>query len=97
MDLIPVIMIYAVFVFILAAVLYKCGFTVLASITLSLIICQIFLNLLKPPSETDSESEQPTSKVAFYITIQYLTPAFAFVVLFSYLLRDRRKIVSFLY
>lgn len=91
MNLSNMLILYVAIVFSITLVLFKAGWRKLPSIILSLIIGQISLNFLYPASLI-SDTDSLNSTLAFYYSIQYLTPIFAFLTLLYYIIKDRKII-----
>ena len=74
MELIHVIYFYAISIVIIYIICIQYGLRSICSIMISLILGQIFMNILKPPQDLDDEYKNIDSSIAFYATIQLLTP-----------------------
>lgn len=64
--------------------------TLISSVVLALLIGQIALNLLAPPTQTDPWTEN-SSTAALYYLIQIGTPLFVLLFVFVICFQDRRR------
>jgi hypothetical protein len=78
MELDIVLSVYVIILIVLIFVFYKSGITILSSIVISIIICFILLNFLKPLSEIDPEFDYGATYV-FYIFIQIMSVIIVFI------------------
>ncbi len=78
MDLVLILVIYLILLVVIIFALFKSGIKIWSSIILGLVICQIILNILKPPSSIDLD-EESGSNYAFYILIQIFTPIIVYI------------------
>ena len=90
MDLAFAIVIYFAFVALFTFIFYRYGMNLGASLIVSFIFGQFILNILKPPQDVDSNESVLSSSLIFYLTIQFLTPIIAMIVVILYAFKDRR-------
>lgn len=78
MELDIILIFYAIILFTLTIIIYKCGIKLFSSFIMSTIISLILLILLKPPNSIDLEYENKSS-YAFYVLILFFTPILVFI------------------
>jgi len=79
------LIVYIVVVIFIFALLLKIRIRAWSSLVISLLIGQIVLNIICPPSQISPwspDSESLTSAMAIYIVIQIITPILAIVYIF---------------
>lgn len=88
------LLVYLVIVIFLFAIFIHLYIKLASALILTLLIGQILLNILCPPSEItpwSPDGESITSSVAIYVVIQILTPIAALVYIFVNAWYDRVK------
>lgn len=78
MELSYILVVYLIILISLIFIFYKFGIKLGGSIISSLIISQILLNLIMPPSNVNLE-EEPMQTYCFYLLIQFLTPIIVYI------------------
>ena len=79
------LVVYIVVVVFIFALLIKIGIRAWSSLIISLLVGQIVLNIICPPSQISPwspDSESLTSAMAIYIVIQIITPVLAILYIF---------------
>jgi hypothetical protein len=89
------LVVYIVVVVFIFALLIKIGIRAWSSLIISLLVGQIVLNIICPPSQISPwspDSESLTSAMAIYIVIQIITPVLAILYIFVNGWYDRYRI-----
>jgi hypothetical protein len=79
------LVVYIVVVVFIFALLIKLGIRAWSSLIITLLVGQIVLNIICPPSQISPwspDSESLTSSMAIYIVIQIITPVLAILYIF---------------
>jgi hypothetical protein len=79
------LVVYIVVVVFIFALLIKIGIRAWSSLIITLLVGQIVLNIICPPSQISPwspDSESLTSSMAIYIVIQIITPVLAILYIF---------------
>lgn len=75
MDVLPSLLLYVVIVILICLIAIRFQIRIWSAIIMSLMLGQIILNIICPPSEIDNGNGDPSSSVAaFYLLIQFGTP-----------------------
>ena len=78
MDIVPSLIFYIIFVILICLTAIRWKIKIWSSIMMALILGQVALCVICPPSETDNENGDPSSSAsAFYMLIQFGTPILA--------------------
>ena len=88
MELTYALCIYAFVVVILILIFCRTGIRAWSAVVLSLLIGQILINILAPPSDIDTDTDSGSS-YAFYMLIQLGTPIVVFIYAFMCAFRDK--------
>jgi hypothetical protein len=78
MELYLILIIYVIVLICLIFTFFKSGIRFVSSLILAMIISQVLLIILKPPSSINPENED-LSIYAFYIFIQVITPITVYI------------------
>ena len=88
------LIVYIVAIIFIFAILIRIRIRVISAIVITLLIGQILLNILCPPSKVSPwspDSESISSSMAIYIVIQIITPLIAILYIFIMGWLDRVK------
>lgn len=88
MELYLILIVYFIILICLIFVFYKYGINIYSSIILSMIICFLLLNILKPPINVNLEEEDSITYF-IYILIELLTPIFIFIYAIIMAVKDK--------